>query len=326
MSEQPITYRTFAASVVSLVCLFICCAASANAQVQRTFVSAQRGDDANTVNNCSVGNPCRSFNSAISVVTAGGEVVALDSGGYGVFTASKAVSVTGPTGVYVAITAFSGNAITVNAGASDTVVLRGLTIKGLGATHGINYASGGALHVENCVISDFGNGSGIEASTAANGLLYVKDTFSRGNYHGIRVATASGTITASIDHVRLEKNYFGLAGASNSFVTIRDSVVAGAARNSSISYAGITTQATTGLTTTVIVENTMVTNCYYGIVADPLNYGGTGRIRVSNSTIAYNELGVGRFGAGSIVSFGNNRIIDNNNDGSFSSSTPTALR
>lgn len=326
MSEQRKTYRTFAASVVSLVCLFICCAATAHAQAQRTFVSAQRGDDVNTANNCSVANPCRSFNSAISVVTAGGEVVALDSGGYGAFTASKAVSVTGPTGVYVAITAFLGNAITVNAGASDTVVLRGLTIKGLGATHGINYASGGALHVENCVISDFGNGSGIEANTAANGLLYVKDTFSRGSNYGIRVATASGTIVASIDHVRLEKNHFGLAGASNSFVTIRDSVVAGGSKNSSISYAGITTQPTTGLTTTVIVENTLVTSNYCGICAGPLNSGGSGRIRVSQSTSVYNQIGVGAFGTSTIYSFGNNRIAENDSDGSFSSGTPIALR
>ena len=65
---------------------------------QRTFVSAQTGNDANTANNCSLTQPCRNFNAAIGVVNAGGEVVALDSGGYGATTISKAVTLTSPLG------------------------------------------------------------------------------------------------------------------------------------------------------------------------------------------------------------------------------------
>ena len=78
----------------SLIIITLAGSAMAYAQPQRTFVSAQTGNDANTVNNCSVTQPCRNFNAAVGVVNAGGEVVALDSGGYGAVTISKAVTLT----------------------------------------------------------------------------------------------------------------------------------------------------------------------------------------------------------------------------------------
>ena len=66
----------------SLCILTLAFTALADAAPQRTFVSAQHGDDANTAYNCSVTLPCRNFNAAVGVVNAGGEVVALDSGGF----------------------------------------------------------------------------------------------------------------------------------------------------------------------------------------------------------------------------------------------------
>ena len=118
----------------SLIIFTLAFTVMAYAAPQRTFVSAHHGNDANTANNCSITQPCRNFNAAIGVVNAGGEVVALDSGGYGATTISKAVTLTGPTGVYVAITALTAgsSAITVSAASTDTVVLRGLTLTGLG--------------------------------------------------------------------------------------------------------------------------------------------------------------------------------------------------
>ena len=150
---------------------------------QRTFVSAQHGDDANTANNCSLTLPCRNFNAAVGVVNAGGEVVALDSGGYGATTISKAVTLTSPLGVYAAITALTAgsSAITVSAASTDTVVLRGLTLTGLGGQNGINVTSVGNLHVEGCVISGF-TGNGINVNLTADGShIFIKDTITRNN-------------------------------------------------------------------------------------------------------------------------------------------------
>jgi len=84
----------------SLIIFTLALTAVAYAAPQRTFVSAQHGDDANTANNCSVTLPCRNFNAAIGVVNAGGEVVALDSAGYGPVTISKAVTLTLKPGTY----------------------------------------------------------------------------------------------------------------------------------------------------------------------------------------------------------------------------------
>jgi hypothetical protein len=52
---------------------------------QRTFASTG-GDDANS---CSLTAPCRGFAAAIVAVASGGEVIVLDSGGYGVVTIGR---------------------------------------------------------------------------------------------------------------------------------------------------------------------------------------------------------------------------------------------
>src|SRR5437588_2416029 len=112
---------------------------------QRTFVSAATGNDANP---CSRTAPCRNFAAAIAQTAAGGEVIVLDSGGYGTVTISQSVSLISPPGVYAGITAFSGNAIEINAGASDSVTLRGLTPNGLGGGIGLNVDAVGRLFVD----------------------------------------------------------------------------------------------------------------------------------------------------------------------------------
>ena len=206
------THRTLLRFAL-LIIFTLAFTALAYAAPQRTFVSAQHGDDANTANNCSLTLPCRNFNAAIGVVLAGGEVVALDSGGYGATTISKAVTLTSPLGVYAAITALTAgtSAITVSATAGfagDTVVLRGLTLTGLGGLHGINVTSVRNLHVEGCVISGFTQ-NGINVSLTVDGShIFVKDTITRNNgSDGIHILTSTGLVRASIDNCRSERNF-----------------------------------------------------------------------------------------------------------------------
>src|ERR1700683_5177925 len=109
--------------------LFVVLFAAASMAQNRTFVSGAGSDS----NPCSLNSPCRSFAQAISQVPAGGEVVVLDSAGYG---------------------ATSGAAIAVNATAGvDTVILRGLTIynQALDNADGIMFNTAGTLHIENCI-------------------------------------------------------------------------------------------------------------------------------------------------------------------------------
>ena len=63
----------------------------ASAQATRTWVSGV-GDDANP---CSRTAPCKTFAGAISKTAPAGEIDALDSGGFGTITITKAISIVG---------------------------------------------------------------------------------------------------------------------------------------------------------------------------------------------------------------------------------------
>ena len=74
----------------------------------------------------------RSFDTAIGAVGSNGEVIVLDSGGYGRFDVTKSVTVTAPPGVYAGISVFDGtNGVDINT-AGVEVILRGLGINGQG--------------------------------------------------------------------------------------------------------------------------------------------------------------------------------------------------
>jgi hypothetical protein len=61
--------------------LFLFSAAAASALNNRSAVSVSGND----VNPCTTVSPCRSFVAAVAATNAGGEVIAIDSGGYGPF-------------------------------------------------------------------------------------------------------------------------------------------------------------------------------------------------------------------------------------------------
>lgn len=296
---------------------------------QRTFVSTS-GNDSNTANNCSRTQPCRSFAAAISRANQNGEVVVLDSGGYGPVTISRSVTISAPAGVYAGLTAFSGAGVTVSAGENDTVTLRGLTLNGLGASTGILYTGGGALHVEECVINGF-TGFGIDfaggaagSGSSTGGRLYVADTQIRNNGStGVRVqtsGTAQGTTAlAALERVRVDNNGGdGILAGSNAQVTIKNSVIAG-----NINGAGLRAASGSNVTTTLLVENCLSTGNQIGIAAS--GSAGASTVRVSRTTVSYNQAGLSMSGAGgSIISRGNNTVEgnDSSGNGAFSSTIP----
>src|SRR3989454_5909831 len=65
-----------------------------SAQATRTWVSGV-GDDANP---CSRTAPCKTFAGAISKTATGGEIDALDPGGFGAVTITKSITIDGTTG------------------------------------------------------------------------------------------------------------------------------------------------------------------------------------------------------------------------------------
>jgi Right handed beta helix region len=109
------------------------------AQATRTWVSGV-GDDANP---CSRTAPCKTFAGAISRTAIGGEIDALDPGGYGTVTITKPITITG-VGTQASILSSGVQGVIINittlptAPQTNTVTLRNIQINGAGVTLGTN--------------------------------------------------------------------------------------------------------------------------------------------------------------------------------------------
>jgi hypothetical protein len=255
-------------------------ASNALGQVQRTFVSGLGSDG----NPCSRAAPCRTLTQAVLQTNPGGEVIVLDSAGYGPFQITRSVSIIASPGAYAGISVFSGDGIDINAGAVDTVILRGLTINNQGSNgSGIFFSAGGILHIESCVVNGFASGSGVEFAGPAN--LEVKDSIIRGNGTGIRVSGSTGGSDAAIDNVRLEGNISGgLDALDGSRVTVRNSV---ASKNGN----GFHVSASGGGVTLDLQSCIASNNRFNGISA--IGSGsGTAAVNVESCTASANTVGI----------------------------------
>jgi hypothetical protein len=291
---------------------------SAHAQATRTWVSGV-GDD---VNPCSRTAPCKTFAGAISKTAAGGEISVLDPGSYGAITITKSITISG-IGQLSGILGSGVTAVTVNAAATDVIILRDLQINGAGTgLNGIRFLAGAALHVENCSINGFksasaGSGHGINFAPSGASQLFVKDTAIQNNGTGsngggiLIIPGVGGSAKASLDNVRMDQNVFGLKVQDNSTVTLRDSVSAGNA------FSGITATSVSGGAVNLFLDNVAsVNNGTTGILSN----GAVATVRVSNSTITGNATSVQSTASGAILSYDNNNI-----DGNTTNTAPTGL-
>jgi len=283
--------------------LFVALLASAAMAQQRTFVSGL-GNDANP---CTRTAPCRTFAIALGLTNPGGEVIALDSAGYGtmagVNTIVKSISIIAPPGVYAGISVSSGDGIDI--GSSGTVVLRGLTINNSGSSgHGILYSgSGGTLHIEDCVVNGFAP-SGDGLFFAGPGKLEVKDSIMRDNFVGIQITPSSTTASATIDHVRFETNTGqGLLATDLSKVTVSNSVASG----NSTGFGAVAFTQSCELT----LESCVASNNGAGITAQS-NAAGVATVRFSNCTITDNSTGLDNLGSPAVILSRSNNTVEGN--------------
>jgi len=289
----------------------------AQAQASRTWVSGV-GDDANP---CSRTAPCKTFAGAISKTAAGGEIDALDPGGFGTVTITKAITIDG-TPFQAGVLAAGVNGIVVTAGTSDIVVLRGLSIQGQGTgLDGIKVTSVGSLFVEDSVVDGFRGspGHGIDFEPSAAAELYVTDTVLRDNGgSGIFVKSPGGVSTVSVDHSQFENNAAaGINARDNARVSVGNSVAAGNGG------AGFLAQADAG-TAQMDLESSVTASNGTGLQASGNGVAAT--VRISNVTIVDNTVGIADPAPGVVFSFVNNRNAGNGTDGApnaTASPTPT---
>ncbi len=183
--------------LILLFAILLLSPATLHAQLPKIFV-ASFGNDANDGTRNS---PKRNFQAAHNAVATGGQIVALDTAGYGALAITKSVSVTVPPGVngFVTVSGTS-DGVSVNASTSAVVSLRGLIIEGGGSTgSGILSNAVGALRVEDCTIRDFA--IGINFFNSSGGHLVARGCSLRDTKAGIAVRMAVGSGGATVTGV-----------------------------------------------------------------------------------------------------------------------------
>jgi hypothetical protein len=285
--------RYFGNKSLQVLLLSCCISAPLAAQATRTWVSGV-GDDANP---CSRTAPCKTFAGAISKTAAGGEINVLDPGGFGALTITKAITIDA-TGVEAGVLVSGTNGIVVAAGATDSVMLRGLDFVGLGTgIKGIAFLSGLMLTVENCRISGFNlRGISIESSTP-NAKAFISNTLLRDqSNNGIVVNPPGVTNTAVLDHVRVVNSAsVGLGITAGSFAHVA---------NSDFSHNGGAGVYADGAAAITLDSTGIASN---GVGLQLLNGAAA---RLSNVNVVGNTTGFDT-GGGVLNSFGNNHTTGN---------------
>ncbi len=215
----------FTMMALAIMAFTLMISSAAQAQATRTWVSGV-GDDANP---CSRTAPCKTFAGAISKTAAGGEIDALDPGGFGAVTITKSITI--DACCMAGILASGTNGVTINDATNLAVVtLRHLSING--ATTGligVRFLAGKSLNIENCQIFGFlaGAGTGIDIALAVSGNdVNISDTSIYNNSRGIRATTTTGFVTCNLDNVNI--SHHGTDGVKlegGGFASFKDCVI-----------------------------------------------------------------------------------------------------
>jgi hypothetical protein len=265
--------------------------------------------------NCFEVSPCANFQTAIA--TGASQINCLGSGLYGGGSAimiTQSVTIDCGAGNVGMIDAFANTAIAINTTAPATVILRHLSLNGVGGTSNAGIAaasfSSGALIIEDCTIQGFASGADFRPN-AGRGLLKVSNTQILNNATGILVAPGNGQI-ASLTLNRVE-----LVGNSNIGLRLSGAVVAGTMKDSVVSASTDGVYADGGQVFFAIDASHIAANVNVGVFTTSAG----AVIGVGTSTFAGNLTGVNA-NLGSIVSFGNNQMIANGSDGNFTGTKP----
>ena len=261
---------------LSLFILALAPAAALHAQLPKIFV-ASFGNDANDGTRNA---PKRNFQAAHTAVQDGGQIVVLDTAGYGALSITKNLSITVPPGVNGFVTINGGTGVNINVGASGKVALRGLIVEGPGtsAGYGIYVASAGAVVLEDCTVRNLSEG--IFAFTTTALKLNLANCVARDCAYGLDVENnATVGVVAVATGCRLEDcssdNFLAAGGSGSVDVTLADCTVTGA---------GI-----------------------YGVSAS----GSVVVVRVESSRVVGNSTGISVNSSAQVLSRGNNTVEKN---------------
>jgi hypothetical protein len=315
---------SFSAAILGLL-IHAGAAGATSPTLARTWVSGtSAGSDSNP---CTRALPCATFLKAYNTTIPGGEIDVLDGGEFGHVTIAHSITIANDGTGTAAITPISaGNGIDIDAGASDAVVLRGLSLNGVSASSsiGISFSGGGSLLVDHCKIQGFGFTEILFTPLHTNGKLEMKDTVlsnDGGGAASLWIQPTNGfTATVELERVQILNSIGNGIRADANFdgvdVELHDVTVDGAGASGIVAVS----QTSGGPAVNVVADDvTSAHNNGFGVRA----VGGTASIALSRSTVTNNVRGIGASSGGALVSYGDNRIKDNTNgDGDPTSTLP----
>jgi hypothetical protein len=283
--------------------------APAHAQATRTWVSGV-GNDANP---CSRTAPCKTWAGAIAKTAAGGEIDALDPGGFGTLTITKSITLDGGGGQVASILASGTNGVNVSAAATDVVIVRNVRFNGLlnsvaPGLVGIQVNTAARVVIEKCDIFGFST-SGVSV-VPSSGTVAVKIQETNINNSAVGVSakpTGGATVNMSIDHSWLDANVGGGikvdgTGGGPSNVSINDSSMS---LNGGAGINGVS--GPSGNVAIDLMRDTLTKNGGAGVQAN-ISGGGTSSVTVGESMLSNNGSAWQALGGASLLSYKNNQV------------------
>jgi hypothetical protein len=284
---------------------------TAYAQATRTWISGV-GDDANP---CSRTAPCKTWAGAISKTAIGGEMDALDPGGFGTLTITKSITVDGGGGQVASILASGTNGVNVIAASTDVVILRNLRFNGLlcnttGCTTpgiiGISLFTAARVVIENCEIFGFST-SGISVVPSSGTMnVEIQKTTINTSVEGVLVNPSGGaTANVVIDGSHIDNNTGGGIKVTGTTGTTEKVAI----NNSSFSLNGGNgvNAVSAGSTASVDLERvTLANNGAAGVQANLT--GGFDTVTVGDSLLSNNATAWNIAGGATLNSYKNNQV------------------
>lgn len=286
--------------MLALALLAMSAVSPALAQSAKIFV-ASTGNDSNDGGRTT---PKRSFQAAHDAVATGGEVVALDTAGYGTLTITKSVGIVVPPGVngFITVTTPGAVDVTINAGANDRIQLSGLIIEGAASgTGGVAFNSGGSLTIADCSIRGHETNGVVIKTNATSDFFISNSVMSENGGNGLLVQPTGLSVTTG---------------------TVQRSILKNNVSNG-IQVDG--TQASGGSLRVAVHETTMSRN-RDGLFAKSITNRTAPRVIVESSVSSFNNINgfevdgentVVTIGRSSIVGNGSFGVVNGANGGSF---------
>ena len=288
--------------------LFLCCPAAFGLNT-RSAVSVSGAD----TNPCTMDSPCRSIAVAIASTAPSGEVIALDSAGYGPFAVLQPIAVIGAPGIHAAISVTTGDGISIDltGQASSKVLIRNLSLIGAGGFNGIHDVFVKQLTVMGCEIRGF-SFAGIMAGDSGAQIAIDDCRLLDNQTYGIQIAGNGQASQATISRCDVRGNATGIAIGDHTDAAIAASVVSDSPGTGIL----LSNTAAANSDTQVIVESSTIAHNGTGVVANASGGLNTAVVALSDVVLAFNATAASFIGNGSLGTFSNNRFSGNTAAGS----------